>query len=77
MSFSYSYIYLGKNLLQLSFTDYREKACFPLVVLGRLNLGLIRHLFTQDGYTMETLDIHGIEDDVEKILIHGVSAPSS
>lgn len=27
----------------------------------------------QDGYTMETIDIYGIEGGIEKIIIHGVS----
>ena len=26
----------------------------------------------QDGYTLETLDIHTIEDGVEKVIIHNV-----
>jgi len=30
----------------------------------------------QDGYTLETLDIHTIEDGVEKVIIHNVRTSS-
>jgi hypothetical protein len=57
-----------------SLLDYREKVVHSRPFRGGPSLTSV----TQDGYTMEMLDIHGVNaDGNETVIIHNVSAFTS
>ncbi|KAG6333306.1 hypothetical protein ID866_5783 [Astraeus odoratus] len=45
------------------------------IFLGYTSCWLLRQSLTQDGYTLETLDVYTIEDSIEKVIVHNVSCP--
>lgn len=68
--------YLGESLFNLS--DISELIPPKQIIEKRLyhsSIGRLLLTYSQDGYTMESLDIYGIVDGKEQIVIRNVRYP--